>query len=824
MNRKKTKLKTGVVKKIDRETMKVIILGPIKNDRYQYMKVSLHCVSYFEENRNEAFEFLRENLPGLKVKFDDYRLGKEIAADIFLDKTLVSFLLVKEGLGEPIPTSKPTKFYEDLLEANKIAKDNEKGIYSNEKKKKKKKKRVKDLKTFVGKTVKGYLEFNYELDFVFVSEELGEPKQHFSFTGIKIPIISREHVTKLNRFLDKNGYQRSSKYTIKKVTDDYTASVYDQDVTQDDSVLRQLLINGWARLTETAATDLEPIEFLGYKSLQDEAINKKKRIWKNFKGDKRKEIPQMLQNFQGLVQEIHSGDNISIKNKLNNEVYRVNLSNIKAPRIKKTNSEPFAFEAKEYMRKNFIGKEVNIRIDAIKDIKTETKEFTITFATIFYDSIPIGTGLLRKGLAEFVTPRLNDKASIAIKSYSEAYEEAKKKNQGIHSDSTTDLRYLDLSFSENRKKFKTDFLLKGVDDWEPGVVEYCFSGSRYKLRFDKNKLYFIFSLNGIKTLMRDPNMPNHERFANLATNFAKSNASQRDVLFKISKIDKKGIAHGILKVGGKDFAQALLRKGYAHVDEYMTNANQDYDKLQEKAKNDKMGIWKENILGEPDNYSNPEPAKRQKFEMKVSYCLEFPDITLQNISADFKNLQNKIDQQISALPHLKEPLTVGTMGLGKFDDKYFRCKVKRTKNKNNQYHVLFVDYGEKDYLEINQLKICPNEIKEFPYMSFIAHLDYVLLPYNDPDLLNQAFVYFEDFCADQILTVIVNAKSGGASYSLIYPKGKEATKDCLNYQLVEKGLAYLDMSSEVAKHPEWLDALDKGLKINPDIESAATMY
>lgn len=57
--------KNGTVKSIDRESLKISILGP-KNDKgyYREKRVQLHCVEVFNELKQEAFEYLRKNLVG----------------------------------------------------------------------------------------------------------------------------------------------------------------------------------------------------------------------------------------------------------------------------------------------------------------------------------------------------------------------------------------------------------------------------------------------------------------------------------------------------------------------------------------------------------------------------------------------------------------------------------------------------------------------------------------------------------------------------------------------------------------------------------------
>ena len=148
---------------IDRETLHVVVLGP-KNDKgfFREKKLQLHCISFFEETKQKAFEVLRDLLVGQKVQFDDYKLQNgQTGADVFLGKKLVSFTMVSEGLASVNrDESKLTKYITDLKEGQILARENNKGFYGELPKKRKRK--LKKLETFQDKVISGFIEeFNY---------------------------------------------------------------------------------------------------------------------------------------------------------------------------------------------------------------------------------------------------------------------------------------------------------------------------------------------------------------------------------------------------------------------------------------------------------------------------------------------------------------------------------------------------------------------------------------------------------------------------------------------------------------------------------------
>lgn len=56
-----------------------------------------------------------------------------------------------------------------------------------------------------------------------------------------------------------------------------------------------------------------------------------------------------------------------------------------------------------------------------------------------------------------------------------------------------------------------------------GVVEYCFSGMKYKVRLEDEGRAIAFNLLGIKTMSSDKNQPIFDEYANDALQLAKDN-------------------------------------------------------------------------------------------------------------------------------------------------------------------------------------------------------------------------------------------------------------------------------------------------------------
>lgn len=73
--------------------------------------------------------------------------------------------------------------------------------------------------------------------------------------------------------------------------------------------------------------------------------------------------------FNGRVIEVHSGDSMTIQStKQGGASARFNFTNVRAPVIQRNNMKPYAFEAREYLRKLLIGKEVKVKMEYEKTI------------------------------------------------------------------------------------------------------------------------------------------------------------------------------------------------------------------------------------------------------------------------------------------------------------------------------------------------------------------------------------------------------------------------------------------------------------------------
>ena len=107
-------------------------------------------------------------------------------------------------------------------------------------------------------------------------------------------------------------------------------------------------------------------------------------------------------------------------------------------------------------------------------------------------------------------------------------------------------------------------IMKRKDKTFKAVIEYCFSGMRFKVRLDQEGRLIALNLLGVKTMAQDKNQPTLLEYANDALRFAKSSLYQRDVTVELMFADKRGTFFGNLTMPNKsDFAVKLCEEGLA---------------------------------------------------------------------------------------------------------------------------------------------------------------------------------------------------------------------------------------------------------------------
>jgi hypothetical protein len=114
--------------------------------------------------------------------------------------------------------------------------------------------------------------------------------------------------------------------------------------------------------------------------------------------------------------------------------------------------------------------------------------------------------LIEKGLLKTNVTKSGDNASKFLEDLLAAEKKAVDAKVGLFSSAQAPIRmYNDLSQNAKKARDFEAMVLKRPNRKLNGVVEYCFSGMRFKIRLDSENTSIAFNLLGVKTMPNDKN-------------------------------------------------------------------------------------------------------------------------------------------------------------------------------------------------------------------------------------------------------------------------------------------------------------------------------
>lgn len=190
-------------------------------------------------------------------------------------------------------------------------------------------------------------------------------------------------------------------------------------------------------------------------------------------------------------------------------------------------------------------------------------EKNMDFATVFLDKNEknVACQLLEKGLLRTNVSKSGDNASKYIEDLLAAEKKAVEGKIGVYSSSAAPIRvFNDLVANTKKSKDFEAMIMKRPNRKINGVIEYCFSGMRFKVRLDGENTAIALNLLGVKTMANDKNQPKLLELSNDALQFAKDTLFQRDVIVDLEFADKRGSFFGTvsLKNTKEDFGLMLV--------------------------------------------------------------------------------------------------------------------------------------------------------------------------------------------------------------------------------------------------------------------------
>ncbi|KAG9316712.1 hypothetical protein JVU11DRAFT_2772 [Chiua virens] len=511
--------------------------------------------------------------------------------------------------------------------------------------------------------------------------------------------------------------------------------------------------------------------------------------------------------FEGVVIRVWSGEQISVAEKENGKERRLYLSSTRTPKLSDPKQAFYAQEAREFLRKRLIGKNVRVAVDFIRPREGEFEEREC--ATVRYggQNSNIAEQLIEKGLASIVRHRRDDEdRSPDYDKLMAAEQAASTETRGIHSGKEQPPPKQPLNLSETAARansFLSGFKRQGKIF---AVVDYVASGSRFKLFIPKDNQTLTLVLSGIRTprTARNPSEKS-EPFGSEAAEFAARRYMQRDVEFEVESTDKSGGFIGALWLKNENAAISLVREGYAFVHAFSADglswAKQIYD-AEAEAKQARRNVWQD--YDEEAEKAAQAPVEDASAPLKPEYIdVIVSDIRTKNglnFSVQVLNTEGiasleklmrdfSLHHKSAAVPANFTP-TNGDLVSAKFSDgSWYRAK-----------------FGER-HLSRRRLRLPSSTTAQDARLRFtlissssISGIDqshsFVKLVNSDSEYHLEAVDRFRSLCEGRRLIANIDQKEGNILHlRLIDPADPAAAQNplaCINADLLREGLASID--------------------------------
>uniref|UniRef100_A0A8C7ZN32 Staphylococcal nuclease domain-containing protein n=1 Tax=Oryzias sinensis TaxID=183150 RepID=A0A8C7ZN32_9TELE len=322
---------------------------------------------------------------------------------------------------------------------------------------------------------------------------------------------------------------------------------------------------------------------------------------------------------------------------------QINLSNIRAgalarraaqgqPDVKDTPDEPWAFQAREFLRKKLIGKEVCFNVE----IKTALgREYGMVYLGKDTTGENIAESLVNEGLAtvrrEGIRGNNPEQARLC-----ELEDQAKASKKGMWSEGGGTHTIRDLKYTiENPRNFVDSLHQKPIN----AIIEHVRDGSVVRALLLPDYYLVTVMLSGIKcpTFKREADgTESPEPFAAEAKFFTESRLLQRDVQIILESCPNQIILGTILHPNG-NITELLLKEGFARcVDWSMAVYTQGAEKLraaERSAKERKIRIWKDYVAPT----ANLDQKDRQ-FVAKVMQVVNADAMVVKLNSGEYKTI------------------------------------------------------------------------------------------------------------------------------------------------------------------------------------------
>ncbi|KAL6193921.1 hypothetical protein ACLB2K_035005 [Fragaria x ananassa] len=466
--------------------------------------------------------------------------------------------------------------------------------------------------------------------------------------------------------------------------------------------------------------------------------------------------------------------------------------------------EPAAYarEAKEMLRTRLIGRQVNVQMEYSRKFGQADLESSrvIDFGSVFVKAdgedernqaeVNFAELLVECGFGTVIKHKEYDERSRYYDALLAAETCAIAEKKGLHSSKKAPVVHMtDLTMAT---AYEAGDVLPSLQRTRrvSAVVEYVFSGHRFKLYIPKETCIIFFSLSGVRCPSRG------EPYSDEAIAVMRRRLMQRDVEIEVETIDRNGTFVGSIWESGTNVSVALVKAGLA---KYIPFGGSDkiqdghlLERAMKDAKTKKLKIW--------ENFD-----EQKELKVVVTEVLDSGKFYVRTVG-DEKSAS--IQQQLASL-NLEEAPSVsdafnpkqGDIVLAQYsaDNSWNRARIVNMRRGN--FKVFYIDYGNQEVVPYSQLRPLIPSAAAVPGLAQLCSLAHVIVPSLEEEFGQEAGEYLSECILDKEFTAVIEgrdisegkfAKGQGTGPALMVTLVTSDDVDSINATMIRNGLASLD--------------------------------
>ncbi|EEB08548.1 RNA-binding protein Snd1 [Schizosaccharomyces japonicus yFS275] len=581
-----------------------------------------------------------------------------------------------------------------------------------------------------------------------------------------------------------------------------------------------LLSAGLARVADYHGSILGADAMGKLRQIERQAKVENKGMWKDASFVNTAMDKSNANDYEAVVTRVISSDSLEIA-KADGTEKRIQLSSVRHPRPAVEKESSYQLEAREFLRKKLIGKQVTVSTDFVRPGQNGLPPVDACTVTL-----PDGTNaamlVVENGYASVVRHRREDLDRSPLYDHLlETEARAQQAKKGMWSGKKSALKEpVNASESVVRSRQYLPSLQKSKR--LSAVIEFVVSGSRFRCYSQKENCNFAIACAGIRT-PRYNKTENSERCGEEAYNVSKP-LLQKDVELEILSVDNSGCFIGNIYTSRNDsIAEVLLEKGLAWSQGYPNQSNVQrtvYDEAEQRAKAQRIGLW--------ENYV--EPTEKQTVKTTdtdtASKGKTYVDVVLSDIGDEGKFSFQIVGDEVKQLEGLMKSLAaykanaqsldgqikVGAniAALSSYDNAMYRARILRCDRDNNIADVVLYDYGSVEQIPFKNLFSLPENYRVLKPQAHTATLTFVQFPSTGSDYADDAKATLHKLTANKQFVACIDGENNNVlSVTLIDPQVGSDFEQSINAQLVEEGVASLlpKKKRSILGDPALLEAL-----------------